>query len=778
MRHRSTSAGLLGLLSISGVLSVPAGAVPSFSGAEGWGAVTAGGRGGAVLHVTNLNDSGPGSYRAACEASGPRTVVFDVSGIIRLTSYVRITNPYITIAGHTAPGDGVIVAGDTTDLDGAVSEVIVRYMRFRRGYDKAKWAAWVANSSNPDPRGQCLVGLSATRNIMVDHVSVSWGTDENMSIYRRYINPPVLTGGPTVLPTKNVTIQWCISSEALNPANHAYADTLGGQGANHHHNLLASNVGRNPSISFSHFMDWRNNVIFNWRDRTMDGAGAEAHMNVVNNYYKPGPASGFDYQWNPLPALKVRIVKPEIRQNGALFGLNSKNRYCYPQAVGSWYVEGNIMEGYPAISNDNWNGQVTISGKSYRGVQWDGSISDGIILGYPGQGPGSLGAHPQWTGHFMTDHLDWAKVNAPITHVDLVQDPNDPADDINGVVIPIPDLPKVATQTAQDSYTTVLAGAGATLPVRDPVDVRTVTSVSTGVATAGARGNGIIDHPDEVGGYPVIAAVTRPANWDTDGDGMPDAWETQHGLNPTAAADRNGDFDNDGYTNLEEYLGELGAFKAVQDVVWDGSTNTRYAQIENWDIAFQPSRFDTAVINNASVVVDAIGQHAGTLRLTGNARLDITAGWLDVANNLEIAAGSTVTVLNPGTLKIAANIVNDGTLRLTGSSALNVGGTLTNNGVLDLMTCNGPRPTIVNNGIVLDSSQVKIGSARVDGTDFIVTVQGYSGHNYQLQHRASLEIGVWQDIAAPVAGADAPINFTHPSGITAGRGFYRIAVSP
>jgi hypothetical protein len=160
------------------VLAPPVFAIPSFPGAEGWGAVTVGGRGGAVLRVTNLNDSGPGTFRAACEASGPRTVVFDVSGIIQLTNDIKITNSYITIAGHTAPGDGIIVAGDTVDLNGGVSDVIVRYLRFRRGYDKARWNAWAANpGGNPDPRGQCLVGLSTTRNIMVDHVSVSWGTD-------------------------------------------------------------------------------------------------------------------------------------------------------------------------------------------------------------------------------------------------------------------------------------------------------------------------------------------------------------------------------------------------------------------------------------------------------------------------------------------------------------------------------------------------------------------------------------------------------------------------
>jgi pectate lyase len=748
-------------------------AVPSFSGAEGWGAVTVGGRGGAVLHVTNLNDSGPGTFRAACEASGPRTVVFDVSGIIQLTNKIQITNSYITIAGHTAPGDGVIVAGDTVDLNGGVSEVIVRYMRFRRGYDKAKWNAWATNSSKPDPRGQCLVGLSTTRNIMVDHVSVSWGTDENMSIYRRYLNPPLLPGGSTLVPSKNITIQWCISSEALNPTNHAFGNTLGGQGANHHHNLLACNVGRNPSISFSHFMDWRNNVIFNWRNRSMDGAGAEAHLNVVSNYYQPGPATGYGNNWEPDPQLVVRIVKPEVRTWGTEFGL-TKKAYSGPGVIGWWYVEGNLVAGYPEVSSNNWEGQSLVAGKYYRGVQWDS-----LVQPYPGVGPAIGESHPEWTGHHMTNHMEWARVTSPITHVEFPEDPDDPADDINGVVIPIPDLPKVATQTAQDTYQTVLAGAGATLPMRDPVDVRTVNMVLSGVATNGSRTNGIINHPDEVGGYPVIAVVTRPVNWDTDQDGMPDSWETQHGLNSNSAADRNGDFDSDGYTNLEEYLNELGAFKAVQDVVWDGEVNNRYAQIENWDIAFQPSRFDTAIISNATAVVDAIGQHAGSLCLAGNAMLNVASGWIKVADKLLVGPGCTVAISSGAALNVTSNFVNHGTLRLTGSASLNVSGTFTNFGMLDAMTWSGTLPAgWVNHGTVLDRSALQITSASPSGTDFVVTLTGYAGHSYQLEYRDDLDGGTWQAVDLPVAGAGAPVILTHPGGSTVQQRFYRVAVNP
>lgn len=765
--------GWLCLLILSGALTARAAGIPSFPGAEGWGAVTVGGRGGVVLHVTNLNDSGPGSFRAACEASGPRTIVFDVSGIIQLTNVVKITNSFITIAGHTAPGDGVIVAGDTVDLNGAVSEVIVRYMRFRRSYDKTKFFTWMTNrnGSVPDPRGQCMVGLSTTRNIMVDHVSVSWGTDENMSIYRRYINPPVLPGGSTLLPAKNITIQWCISSEALNPTNHAFGNTLGGQGANHHHNLLACNVGRNPSISFSHFMDWRNNVIFNWRNRSMDGAGDEAHLNVINNYYKPGPATGYGNTWLPEPELIVRIVKPEIRTWGDDFGLPNR-AYSGPGVIGWWYINGNVVHGYPEVTSNNWEGLSFVAGSYYRGVQWDSQV-----VGYPGVGPAPGESHPEWTGHHMTNHMEWARVLTPNTHVEFPEDPDDPEDGTNGALFVIPDLPRIATQTAQEAYQSVLASAGATLPIRDAVDVRTVNMVSTGIATNGWKTNGIIVHPDEVGGYPAIAVVTRPANWDTDQDGMPDTWEADHGLNPNNATDRNSDFDNDGYTNLEEYLNELGAFKAVQDVVWDGSTNNRYARIENWDIAFQPSRFDIALISNATVVVDAIGQHAGSLRLINNATLNITNGWLRVADSLLIASNCTTAVTLSGALNVTSNLINNGTLRLKGSAPLTIPGTLTNNGLVDIMTWTGTLPAgFVNNGTVLDRSAIQILSATVNGSNFVATIHGYSGHNYQLQGRSDLSEEAWQNIGSSASGSNALIDLTHSGGAATQQRFYRVAV--
>jgi pectate lyase len=550
-------------------------AVPSFPGAEGWGAITPGGRGGQVIRVTNLNDSGPGSFRAAVEASGPRTVVFDVAGTIQLQSEVSITNPFLTIAGQTAPGGGITIAGETVSLD--TNDIIVRYMRFRRGFDR----------NDPNPRRDDALGSDVTPgNIMIDHVSASWGLDENMSIYR-WKNE-----AGNVLPTHNVTIQWSISSEALNEFNHAFGATWGGKGVNYHHNLFASNTGRNPSISWSHMIDFRNNVLFNWQHRTIDGAGPEAHVNLINNYFQPGPATNSG-------DLQHRIVKPEVRRQ-----TGEAQSTAGPGKAGWWYVDGNHVVGNPTVTADNWNG----------GVQWDTDVAP-----YPGPGPGA--------GDGMAQHPEWSRSEEPMLSLSIPFDPRDPHDQ------DVPQLPTISTQSALAAYHLVLAGAGASL-ARDAVDLRVIQSVSSGIATAGPSGNGIINHPDDVGGYPEIPWVERPADWDTDGDGMPDHWERAHGLDPNDPADGHGDFANDGYTNFEHYLNEIGAFPAPEAIVWNGTLNNRYAQIQNWHISFQPSRFDTVFIDQGDVTLDAAGQHASWLaigtRPGASATLDIDDGWLHV----------------------------------------------------------------------------------------------------------------------------------------------------
>jgi pectate lyase len=438
---------------------IPTDSIPAFPGAWGGGMFTVGGRGGRTIEVTNLNDSGPGSLRAACEAEGPRTVVFRVGGKIQLETKLHITQPNITIAGQTAPGDGICLGGESTSID--APQVIIRYLRFRRGVPEGGQGD---DSLGGDPPG----------DVIVDHCSASWGMDENFSIYR-YMNVDP-DGVRRRRQIRNVTVQWTLSSEALNANNHAFGGTWGGQDSTFHHNMFANNTGRNPSIGASGPFDYRNNVIFNWRHRTMDGGSGSSRINVINNYYKPGPVTNAG-------ELQYRIARAEIRNN----------------AVGRWFVQGNVVEGHPEVTENNWNGGVQVDDEERR-AEW----------------------------------LAAAWVGEPFAGWPIEQ------------------------HTAEEAYALVLDNVGATLPVRDAIDARVIESVRTGRPKVG---NGIINDPAEVGGYPEYKGGTAPA--DADHDGMPDAWEKEHGLDAADAGDGAADADGDGYTNLEEYLNKTDPKRAI-----------------------------------------------------------------------------------------------------------------------------------------------------------------------------------------------------------------------
>jgi pectate lyase len=307
--------------------------IPAFPGAWGGGMFTTGGRGGRVIAVTNLNDSGPGSLRAAVDERGPRMVVFRVAGIIWLESNLNINQPDITIAGQSAPGDGVCVANHSLNIN--THNVILRHLRVRRGRPEGG-------------QGSDNIGGNPVGQIIVDHCSASWGMDENLSLYR-YMKPTP-SGTDVKLPTMNLTVQWSISSEALNAGGHAFGGTWGGQDSTFHHNLFACNTARNPSIGMSGEFDFRNNVIFNWRHRTMDGGDETSLINVINNYYKAGPASNEDMR-----STIARIEQRNMYSPG--------NRWLsgdwYPATrgrPGKWYVAGNIVEGFPEVTANNWRG--------------------------------------------------------------------------------------------------------------------------------------------------------------------------------------------------------------------------------------------------------------------------------------------------------------------------------------------------------------------------------------------------------------------------------------
>ncbi len=472
--------------------------IPAFPGAEGGGMYTFGGRGGKVLTVTNLNDDGPGSFRWACEQGGARIIVFNVSGNIVLKTPIIVRAPYITIAGQTAPGEGVQISGESFQVD--THDVIIRHMRFRRGNTHV----WYREDS---------FGGNPVGNIMIDHVSAEWGLDENISFYRHMFD---LHDGKAKrkVPTVNVTIQNTISAKALDTWNHAFGSTIGGENASFMRNLWADNTGRNPSIGWGGVFNFVNNIIYNYVHRTADGGEFSTMSNFINNYYKPGPCT-------PKTALAYRIVKSESRSN---------KLFDYPQ-YGRIYATGNIVEGYPEVTKDNWNGGIQIADKD---------LPNGV----------------------PTDVTALMRSNEPF------------------------EMPHMTIIPSEQTFDKVLENVGATMPVRDIVDQRIVEEVKTGKAyyvnklpkknpygdmwgLADASKNeegffkyrrlgknsykdGIITDIEQMGGFPKYKKV-KPYK-DSDGDGMPDEWEIANGLNPNDPSDANKDCTGDGYTNIEKYI--------------------------------------------------------------------------------------------------------------------------------------------------------------------------------------------------------------------------------
>lgn len=284
--------------------------VPAFPGAEGFGKYTSGGRGGKVIIVSNLNDSGEGSLRKAIQSKGPRTVVFSVSGTIALESPLDINNGDITIAGQSAPGEGICIKNYPVSIKS--DNVIIRYLRFRMGDEKKI-------------EGDALGANKANSNIVIDHCSISWATDECASFYRN----------------RNFTLQWSIISESLNASVHAkgehgYGGIWGGEGASFHHNLIAGHKSRTPRFSGSsttpnskdELVDFANNVIYNWEMNSIYG-GEKGRYNIVNNYFKAGPSTA--------SSKKTQILNPW-------------------SPYGQFYVFGNELAGNSGISGDNWKG--------------------------------------------------------------------------------------------------------------------------------------------------------------------------------------------------------------------------------------------------------------------------------------------------------------------------------------------------------------------------------------------------------------------------------------
>lgn len=464
--------------------------ITAFPGAEGFGRYASGGRGGEICHVTSLRDDGSeGTLRWAVEKEGRKIVVFDVSGTIFLNSKLDIT-ANTTIAGQSAPGDGICVADYPVSVVG--DNVIIRYMRFRPGNRKLRGS-----------RGGSWDGFSVMGcdNVIIDHCSVSWSIDECLS----------------VLGNRNTTVQWCIVAQSLVNAGHpkgahGYGGNWGGSGASFHHNLVAHHTSRTPRLGPNmrtqrdERMDMRNNVIYNWGDNGCYG-GEGMTVNIVNNYYKPGPATPDDVRGRRIAAVNIRTT--EYCTNKRRGGWNG----WYPMwhVWGKFFVEGNVNDRYPEVTADNWENGF------YNQISPEAN-----------------------DGTYTRETRDTIRLKEPMPYA------------------------PVTTHTAEQAYELVLSKAGASLH-RDALDWQVVEDTRNGTATFTGDGlrPGFVNTQDdnrpenateEWTAWPQLRTAQAPA--DTDRDGMPDEWERANALNPSDPSDASAVSEN-GYTNIEVYLNAL-----------------------------------------------------------------------------------------------------------------------------------------------------------------------------------------------------------------------------
>lgn len=464
---------------------LPQATIPAFPGAEGGGAFTTGGRGGKVFVVKSLDDRGPGTLREACEQGGARIIVFNVAGIIKLKCPINIRAPYITIEGQTAPGNGVCIAGESVLID--THDVIIRFMRFRRG-------------STEVTRRDDGLGGNPVGNIILDHVSGSWGLDENMSIYRHVYDRK--DGKGEKLPTVNITIQNCIFSEGLDTYNHAFGSTIGGRNSTFMRNLWANNIARNPSVGMDGDFGFANNVIFNWWNRSADGGDDKSFFNFINNYYKPGPITPKD------KPISYRILKPES-------GRAHKDSLVFGKA----YVNGNIVEGNETVTKDNWAGGVQI-----QDLPDAGKYTAAIKVDQP---------FPMAPISMMTAKESYTYVL-----------------DNAGAILPARD--DVDKRIVEDVRTGKITYDKNAVPYTAKFVKRRLP--------ADSYKDGIISDISQVGGYPEYKGTPYK---DSDNDGMPDDYEMKNKLNPKDAGDAV-KITKSGYSNIEVYLNSVVNIKNVK----------------------------------------------------------------------------------------------------------------------------------------------------------------------------------------------------------------------
>ena len=546
--------------------------VPAFPGAEGHGRYVTGGRGGKVIHVTNLNDSGTGSFREAVK-SGKRIIVFDVAGVIALKSDLKIADN-ITILGQTAPSPGITLRYYTVQPG---SNNIIRFLRIRRGQEKnindGADASWQRQKTG----------------IIFDHCSFSWSIDEVASFYDN----------------NNFTMQWCTVAESLtNPGHskgaHGYGGIWGGKLASFHHNFVGHLMNRGPRFNGARYgwtgytsnkdydtykwkntvqaenVDFRNCVMYNAQGTCYGGPGG-GQINIVNNYYKAGPSQGL--KETTLNGLKVDVSTGKERGSQdritlvtlSTSGNSDKNHPEFYDMTSRYFINGNTTE--------TTKGSVT-KNQDWKGISYDKGI------------PSLNGEHYSPDAkNFYGDNVAHVTISGK-SCVKIKMDAPAPTGD-------------VTTHSAAEAFSKVLAYSGASL-YRDEIDARYMEEAKTGTAKyKGSITNspGIIDKVSDVNGYTEanFGKGTRPADFDTDKDGIPDAWETANGLDPNDASDAlTYSLDSKGYyTNLEVYANSL-----VEDIMKQGNADAESKVDEYYPACKNPTGISQIITSNPSELVE------------------------------------------------------------------------------------------------------------------------------------------------------------------------------
>lgn len=539
---------------------------PAFPGAEGHGRYVTGGRGGRVVHVTNLNDSGTGSFREAVK-SGKRIIVFDVAGVIALKSDLKIGDN-ITILGQTAPSPGITLRYYTVQPG---NNNIIRFLRIRRGEEKdindGADASWQRNKTG----------------IIFDHCSFSWSIDEVASFYDN----------------NNFTMQWCTVAESLtNPGHskgaHGYGGIWGGKLASFHHNFVGHLMNRGPRFNGARYgwtgytsnkdydtykwenpvqaenVDFRNCVMYNAQGTCYGGPGG-GQINIVNNYYKAGPSQSL--KETTQNGIKVDVSTGKER--------GSQERITLVTLSNSGNSDKNHPELYDMTSRYFINGNTTetTKGSVTQNQDWKGISYDKGIPSLNGE------YYSPDAKNFYGDNV----VHVTISGKSCVKIKMD---------APAP-TGEVTTHSAAESFSKVLAYSGASL-YRDEIDARYMEEAKTGTAKykgSITKSPGIIDKVSDVNGYTEanFGTAFRPADFDTDKDGIPDAWETANGLDPNDASDAlTYSLDSKGYyTNLEVYANSL-----IEDIMKQGNADAENKVDEYYPAWKNPTGISQIITSN------------------------------------------------------------------------------------------------------------------------------------------------------------------------------------